>query len=117
MSDRVKRIWVALCGVAGVAMLTAHFFIPIPAQVPADSSSPATITWFVTHHHDVLLVTAWLQGFGPLPYVLFALGVAHLAGGVTRLAGWATIRIQPGHHLDHRPEPVGPGRRSHPDGR
>jgi hypothetical protein len=112
MSDRVKRIWVALCGVAGVVMLTAHFLIP--AHVPPDSSSPATITQFVVHHHDVLLVTAWLQGFGPLLYVLFALGLAYLAGGVTRLAGWATIlAIQPGHHLDHRPEPVGPGRRSH----
>jgi hypothetical protein len=89
VSDRVERIWVALCGAAGVVMLTAHFYIP--AHVPADSASPATITQFVVHHHDVLLVTAWLQGFGPLPYVLFALGVAHLAGGVTRLAGWATI--------------------------
>jgi hypothetical protein len=46
-------------------MLTAHFFIP--AHVPADSSSPATIIQFVVHHHDVLLATAWLQGFGPLP--------------------------------------------------
>ena len=91
MSDRVKRIWIALCGVAGVVLLTAHFLIPAPAHVPADSASPATIIAFVAHHHDVLLVTAWLQGFGPLPYVLFALGVAHLAGGVTRLAGWATI--------------------------
>jgi hypothetical protein len=37
------------------------------------------------------LATAWLQGFGPFPYVLFALGVVYLAGAMTRLAGWVTL--------------------------
>jgi hypothetical protein len=73
VSSRVSRIWVALAGIAGVAMLTAHFLIP--ANVPGDNSSPAMITQFVLHHHAAILTTAWLQGFGPLPYVLFALGV------------------------------------------
>jgi len=89
MSDQAKRIWVALCGVIGVVMLTAHFLIP--AHVPADSASPATITQFVLHHHAAILATAWLQGFGPLPYVLFALGLVYLAGGMTRFAGWVTL--------------------------
>ena len=63
----------ALSGVAGVAMLIAHF--QIPAHVPGDNSPPAIITQFVLHHHAAILATAWLQGFGPFPYVLFALGV------------------------------------------
>jgi hypothetical protein len=80
---------VALSGVAGVAMLIAHF--QIPSHVPGDNSSPATITQFVLHHHAAILATAWLQGFGPFPYVLFALGLVYLAGAMTRLAGWVTL--------------------------
>jgi hypothetical protein len=72
-----------------MAMLSAHFLIP--ANVPGDNSPPATITQFAHHHHSAILLTAWLQGFGPLPYVLFALGVVYLAGGMTRLAGWVTL--------------------------
>ena len=89
MSSRATRIWVALSGVAGVAMLIAHFLIP--AHVPGDDSPPGTITQFVLHHHAAILATAWLQGFDPFPYVLFALGVVYLAGAVTRLAGWVTL--------------------------
>jgi hypothetical protein len=89
VSSRATRIWVALSGVVGVAMLIAHF--QIPAHVPGDNSPPATITQFVLHHHAAILATAWLQGFGPFPYVLFALGVVYLAGAMTRLAGWVTL--------------------------
>jgi len=89
VSSRATKIWVALSGIAGVAMLTAHFLIP--ANVPGDNSPPGTIAQFVHHHHAAILLTAWLQGFGPLPYVLFALGVVYLAGGMTRFAGWVTL--------------------------
>lgn len=89
MSSRATRIWVASSGIAGVAMLIAHF--QIPARVPGDNSPPATITQFVLHHHAAILATAWLQGFGPFPYVLFALGVVYLAGAMTWLAGWVTL--------------------------
>lgn len=61
----------ALSGLAGVAMLIAHFQIPAP--VPGDDS-PAAVTQFILHHHAAILATAWRQGFSPLPYVLFALG-------------------------------------------
>jgi hypothetical protein len=88
VSSRATKIWVALSGIAGVAMLTAHFLVP--ANVPGDNSAPGTLAQFV-HHHAAILLTAWLQGFGPLPYVLFALGVVYLAGGMTRFAGWVTL--------------------------
>src|SRR6516162_3492202 len=89
VSSRATRIWVAFAGVAGVAMLVAHF--QIPAHVPGDNSPPAAITQYVLHHHAAILATAWLQGFGPFPYALFALGVVYLAGAMTRLAGWVTL--------------------------
>jgi hypothetical protein len=86
---RVTRGKVAACGIAGVIMLTAHFLVP--PGVPGDNSPPTTVTRFVLHHRAAILLTAWLQGFGPLPYVLFALGVVYLAGGMTRFAGWVTM--------------------------
>jgi hypothetical protein len=41
VSSRAARIWVASSGIAGVAMLIAHF--QIPAHVPGDNSPPTTI--------------------------------------------------------------------------
>ena len=69
----------------------AHRALPDPRPRTGDDSPPATITQFVLHHHAAILATAWLQGFGPFPYVLFALGVVYLAGAMTRLAGWVTL--------------------------
>ena len=89
MTSRASRIWVAICGITGVVMLTAHFYFP--SGVPSDNAPPAVITRFVLHHHDAMLATAWLQGFGPLLYVLFALGLVYLAGGMTRFWGWLTM--------------------------
>jgi hypothetical protein len=70
-------------------MLTAHFVFP--ADVPGDSAPSAVITRFVLRHHAAMLATAWLQGFGPLLYVLFALGLVYMAGGMTRYWGWLTM--------------------------
>jgi hypothetical protein len=70
-------------------MLTAHFFFP--AGVPSDNAPSVVITRFVLRHHAAMLATAWLQGFGPLLYVLFALGLVYLAGGTTRFWGWLTM--------------------------
>ena len=89
MANRASRIWVAICGITGVVMLTAHFVFP--ASIPSDNAPPAVITRFVLRHHAAMLATAWLQGFGPLLYVLFALGLVYLAGGMTRFWGWLTM--------------------------
>jgi hypothetical protein len=70
-------------------MLTAHFVIP--TGVPSDNAPSAVITRFVLGHHAAMLATAWLQGFGPLLYVVFALGLVYLAGGMTRFWGWLTL--------------------------
>lgn len=89
MPLRLRRLLIALSGIAGVVMLTAHFFIP--SGVPADTESAAQVMRFVTDHRDAVLFTAWLQGVGPLFYVGFAIAVAHLAGGTTRLSGLLTL--------------------------
>jgi len=89
MPLRLRRLLIALSGIAGVVMLTAHFFIP--SGVPADTESAAQVMRFVTDHRDAVLFTAWLQGVGPLFYVGFAIAVAHLAGATTRLSGLLTL--------------------------
>jgi hypothetical protein len=89
VTSRASRMWVAICGIAGVAMLTAHFYFP--SGVPSDNAPSAVIIRYVLHHHTAMLATTWLQGFGPLLYVLFALGLVYLAGGMARFWGWLTM--------------------------
>jgi len=89
VTNRASRIWVVICGITGVVMLTAHFVFP--AGVPGDNAPSVVITQFVLRHHAAMLATAWLQGFGPLPYVLFTLGLVYLARGMTRFWGWLTM--------------------------
>ena len=85
MTNRTKRALAAICGIAGVAMLTAHFLIP--GSVPPDSASLARITAFARQHHDALLISAWLQVTGAILYVAFILVIVHLAGAGERFAG------------------------------
>lgn len=85
MTDRATRGLAALCGIAGVLMLSAHFLIP--SNVPPDSAALARITTFAHDHRNVILISAWLQVTGAILYVSFILGVVHLAGAGQRFAG------------------------------
>ena len=75
MSSRASRIWVALSGLAGVAMLIAHF--QIPAYVPGDDSPPAT----------------------PISWVPYPLGIAPVGLAVSPDGHWIMLRTDPGHAL------------------
>ena len=89
INPRRTRLLVALSGVVGVIVLTAHFFIP-PNQ-PPDTSTLAQLTTYGARNHDAILVSAWLQTTGALLIALFALGMVHLAGAQARLSGWVTL--------------------------
>jgi hypothetical protein len=88
MSIKTSRMIAAVCGVIGVLMLTAHFFIP--AALPQDSAGLARISAFLREHHDSILISAWLQVAGGTLYVLFILAIVQLAGATTRFAGRVT---------------------------
>jgi len=85
MTNRATRALAAICGIAGVLMLTAHFLIP--ANVPPDSASLGRIALFAREHRDAILISAWLQVTGAILYVVFILAVVHLAGAGQRFAG------------------------------
>jgi hypothetical protein len=85
MTDRTKRVLAAICGITGVAMLTAHFLIP--GSVPPDSAGLAWITALARQHREAILVSAWLQVTGAILYVAFILAIVHLAGAGERFAG------------------------------
>lgn len=85
MTNRTTRALAAICGIAGVAMLTAHFLIP--GNVPPDSASLGRIAAFAREHRDAILVSAWLQVTGAILYVVFILAIVHLAGAGERFAG------------------------------
>jgi len=85
MPSRARRLATALCGVLGVAMLTAHFLIP--SGIPRDSAATAEIVGFVRRHHHSVLLSAWLQVAGATLYVLFVLVLVDAAHAGRRLAG------------------------------
>jgi hypothetical protein len=85
MTNRTTRALASICGIAGVAMLSAHFLIP--GNVPPDSAGLARIAAFARQHRDALLVSAWLQVTGAILYVAFIVAIVHLAGAGERFAG------------------------------
>jgi len=92
MSRRPNHRMIALCGILGVVLLGLYFGIGAAAglaQLP-DSASPAAVQSIATRYHDVWLLGAWIQGVGSMLSVIFILGLVHLAGGTTRLAGMLT---------------------------
>ena len=88
MATRAPHRLIALCGIIGPVILVLSFVInPAP---PADYSIPQ-LRDFAQQHHNGIVMGGWLQGIGSLLIVLFAIGLVHLAGAASRLAGWITL--------------------------
>ena len=85
MSGRSHLVLVALCGLAGTALL-AVYFLAAPPLPPADASVEQ-VTEVAVRFHDSWLLGAWLQAAGSTLSVVFFLGLVHLAGGAARFAG------------------------------
>jgi hypothetical protein len=84
---------IALSGIVGVVFLGLYFGIGaalglagLPPGAPA-----AEVLRIAIQYHNMWLLGAWLQATGSLLSVIFFLGLAHLAGGSTRLAGTLTL--------------------------
>src|SRR5947209_17693627 len=75
---------IALAGAIGVVILIALFVIN-PAPPPG--ATLQDILEFGRQHATIILLAGWMQGFGSLLNVVFALGLIHLAGAGRKLAG------------------------------
>ena len=89
MSRRRNQLAIAVSGVLGIVFLGLYFGIGAAvglAELPPGASS-AQVLHAATQFHDLWLLGAWLQATGSLLSVIFFLGLVHMAGGTTRLAG------------------------------
>ena len=89
VSNKLFRILIALCGVFGVAALVTHF--SFPAQPPPDDANLAQLAEYASRYQNALMASAWLQAMGSLLFVVFTLGIVHLANATTRFSGLITI--------------------------
>ena len=92
MTRRLNFIFTSVCGLLGTIALTLYFaatftFMPLPS--PAATLSE--IINFGINYHTTILIDTWLQQFGTLLSVVFALALIHLAGTSRSLAGKLTL--------------------------
>lgn len=91
-----QRLLVAASGVLGSLLLVVYFGAPLlVSSLAAVLYAPPPPTDQVVDvgrsHRDLLFLGTWLQATGALLSVVFFLGLAHMAGATTRLAGMVLI--------------------------
>lgn len=88
MSTGQFRILASICGILGCIILITSFVInPGP---PSTDTIPQIIN-FGTEHRNLIVSGAWMQIFGTLLLLLFAIAIVHLASATSRFAGWFTM--------------------------
>jgi hypothetical protein len=93
MSHRLTYLAIALSGILGILCLGLYFGIGAAiglATLPS-SASTTQVLHVATQYYNQWLLGAWLQAIGSLLSVIFFLGLVHLAGAATRLAGTLTL--------------------------
>ena len=82
----------SLCGLAGTIALTLYFTAPFTwMPLPPETATATEILEFGKHYHVAILVDTWLQQFGTILSVVFALALVHLGQRSTTLAGRLTL--------------------------
>src|SRR5258708_4820730 len=80
------------CGLVGTIALTLYFSAPFNwLPLPPPNATSAQIFAFGTKNHNAILVDTWLQQFGTILSVIFALALVQLAGNSSTLAGRLTL--------------------------
>lgn len=91
-----QRLLVGACGVLGPLLLVLYFGAPVlepPLANAVYASNPPTaqVVDAGSRYHDLLFLGTWFQAVGALLSVVFFVGVTHLAGAATRLAGMLVV--------------------------
>jgi len=82
----------SVCGLVGTIALTLYFSAPFNwLPLPPPNATSAEIFVFGTKYHNAILVDTWLQQFGTILSVIFALALVQLAGTSSTLAGRLTL--------------------------
>lgn len=82
----------AFCGIAGTIALCLYFSAPFHwMPLPAPTATAAQVLEFGVKYHTAILIDTWLQQFGTVLSVLFALSLVQLSGKAQTLAGRLTL--------------------------
>src|SRR5215469_10194700 len=84
-------VLISLCGLLGTIALTIYFSAPFNwMPLPPPNATSAQIFDFSKKYHTEILLDTWLQQFGTILSVIFALALVQLAGTSKTLAGRLT---------------------------
>jgi hypothetical protein len=81
--------WAALGGVVGAGMLGSSFGI-LPGP-PAVNAPLDQLVAYANQHHDLLLLTAWLEAAGNALFVVFLVSLASMDAGDRRTSRLLTV--------------------------
>src|SRR5215831_3131313 len=92
MQKRQSIVLISLCGLLGTIALTLYFSAPFNwLPLPPPDATVAQISEFGKKFHTEILLDTWLQQFGTILSVIFALALVQLAGTSKTLAGRLTL--------------------------
>ena len=94
MSERNQRLLTALCGILGTLALMCYFSAPFWLMpLPTPDAGMEKVVEFGKQYHDIILWDTWLQQFGSILSVIFALSLVQLAGASMRFSGRLTLLV------------------------
>jgi hypothetical protein len=92
MKDHSTIILTSSCGLLGTLALTLYFTAPFTwMPLPPPDTTATQLLEFGKNYHTPILIDTWLQQFGTILSVIFALALVQLAGTATTLAGRLTL--------------------------
>src|SRR5947209_15534411 len=92
MGKQQNIVLISLCGLLGTVALTLYFSAPFNwMPLPPPNATTAQIFEFGNKYHTAILLDTWLQQFGTILSVIFALALVQLAGTYATLAGRLTL--------------------------
>ena len=92
MWKKQNIVLTSLCGLIGTIALTLYFSAPFNwMPLPPANATIAQIFVFGHKYHTAILIDTWLQQFGTILSVIFALALVQFAGTSQTLAGRLTL--------------------------
>ena len=92
MWKKQNIVLTSLCGFIGTIALTLYFSAPFNwMPLPPANATIAQIFVFGNKYHTAILIDTWLQQFGTILSVIFALALVQFAGTSQTLAGRLTL--------------------------
>jgi hypothetical protein len=92
MTNKTSINFISLCGLVGTISLTIYFSAPFNFMpLPPPNATATQVFEFGLKYHSIILLDTWLQQFGTILSVIFALGLVDLAGTASTLAGKLTL--------------------------